>query len=565
MTGRGNKKTSYLNVIKKWYVGVYTRRSFDDMEDTESNTITNQKNMITEYIKNDSNIVIVEYYVDDGYTGTNFDRPGFQDMLSDIKSGRINTIIVKDLSRLGRNYIEVGKYIEEVFPIYDLRIIAINDNVDSYLNPESINSLIIPIKNLMNENYSQDLSKKVSSAYETMAKKGLYVSGTSPYGYTFDPDDKHHLIIDEEEAIIVRKIFNMALEGYGRIYICKKLNNDGILCRKEKQRRIKHNLSLDAFKEDILYSWGTTTIGRMLSNEIYIGNLVQGKTKKKNLRDKREVPKDKSEWIIVENTHEPIISKKDFKIINSQIKERNTNIGLKQSKSYSIYNGILKCADCGKAMCKQEDCRGKRKLSNYFCSTFLRQSKVCKSHKIKTSSLNEQVLSAIQVQIKLVIDLDRSLKKLNIFDNKTLLEEEFKKNIKLSELKIEKLKNDKKVQYEEWKFGNIEKNEYIKFSNEIDNKINSINEEIEIYNSTYFEKLKKIRKNDYWINHYKRNKKITKLTKEVLNELIESIYVFENGNIKIIFKYQDQFNSIIDYLENKEGVKECVNGILQYI
>ena len=189
MTGRGNKKTSYLNVIKKWYVGVYTRRSFDDMEDTESNTITNQKNMITEYIKNDSNIVIVEYYVDDGYTGTNFDRPGFQDMLSDIKSGRINTIIVKDLSRLGRNYIEVGKYIEEVFPIYDLRIIAINDNVDSYLNPESINSLIIPIKNLMNENYSQDLSKKVSSAYETMAKKGLYVSGTSPYGYTFDPEE----------------------------------------------------------------------------------------------------------------------------------------------------------------------------------------------------------------------------------------------------------------------------------------------------------------------------------------------------------------------------------------
>lgn len=562
-TGRGNKKVSATNTTKKWYIGVYTRRSFDDMEDTESNTITNQKNMITEYVKNDPNIIIVEYYVDDGYTGTNFDRPGFQDMLNDIKNKRINAIIVKDLSRLGRNYIEVGKYIEEVFPIYNLRIIAINDNIDSYLNPESINSLIIPIKNLMNENYSQDLSKKVSSAYETMAKKGMYVSGTSPYGYTFDPKDKHHLIIDEEEADIVRKIFNMALDGYGRIYICKKLNDEGILCRKEKQRRIKYDLSLDASKEEVVHIWGTSTIGRMLSNEIYIGNLVQGKTRKKNLKDKREVLKDKSEWIVVENTHEAIITKEDFKKINSQIKERNTNTN--QPKNYSIFNGILKCSDCGRAMYKQEDFRGNRNVSNYYCSTFLRTSKKCGAHKIKNSILIEQVLSAIQVQIKLVIDLDRSLKKLNIFDNKTIIEEEFKKNIKNCELNIDRLKLEKKSKYEEWKFGKIDKNEYIKFSEEIETKINSINDEIELYNSNYFEKLKKIRKNDYWINHYKRNKKITKLTKEILNELIENIFVYEDGNIQIVFKYKNEFDSILNYLENKEGAKECVNGILQYI
>ena len=163
--------------------------------------------------------------------------------MRDVVNGKINGIIVKDLSRLGRNHKEVGKYIEEIFPIYDLRIISVNDNVDSFLDPESINSLIVPVKNLMNENYSRDISKKVSSAYETMAKNGKFVAGTPPYGYMLDPEDKHHLIPDESEVEIVKKIFDMALSGKGRIKICKYLNDNGILCRKELQRRIRRDLT----------------------------------------------------------------------------------------------------------------------------------------------------------------------------------------------------------------------------------------------------------------------------------------------------------------------------------
>ena len=563
MSGRGKKKISYINVVRKWFVGIYTRRSFDDLDDSESNTIVNQKNMIIEFLNNLPNVTIVEYYVDDGYSGTNFNRPGFQDMMNDIKNGRINTIVVKDLSRLGRNYIELGKYIEEIFPLYNLRIIAINDNIDSHLNPESVNSLMVPIKNLMNENYAQDISKKVSSAYQTMAKKGLFASGTTPYGYTFDPNDKHHLIIDESEAIIVRKIFDMALNGDGKIVICKRLNNEGILCRKELQRRKKYNLSLNAFDDEVKYIWSTSTIGRMLSNETYIGNLVQGKSTMVSYKDKRKIYKDKSEWIIYKDAHEPIISIDDFKKVQELIKDRT--VKKKSPKNYSIYNGILKCADCGRAMCKQEDFRGNRNVSNYYCNSYLRETNKCSSHKIKTVDLDNYVLETIQMQIKLVIELERSLKKLNIFDNKTLIEEEFQKNIKLSNLMLEKYKREKKEKYEEWKLGYIEKDEYIKFSDEITSKIKAVNEEIEMYNSTYFEKLKKIRKNDYWINHYKRNKKIKKVTREVLLELVESIKVFENGNIIIEFKYQDQYSSIINYLENREGAKECLNGLLEYI
>lgn len=171
MAGRGNKKQSRKNdENKRWLLGVYGRRSFDDGENSESYTIKNQKALIESFIENLPNVEIEDYYIDDGYTGTNFERPGFKRMLQDVLNGKINGIIVKDLSRLGRNHKEVGKYIEEIFPIYDIRIISVNDNVDSYLDPESISSLIVPVKNLMNENYSRDLSKKVSSAYEIMAK-----------------------------------------------------------------------------------------------------------------------------------------------------------------------------------------------------------------------------------------------------------------------------------------------------------------------------------------------------------------------------------------------------------
>jgi len=563
MAGRGKKKISYYNVVYKWSFGVYTRRSFDDLEDYESNTIINQKSQIVEYLKNLPNVEIVDYYTDDGYTGTNFDRPGFQNMLEDIESGRINGIIVKDLSRLGRDYIGVGKYIEKIFPLYNLRIIAINDRIDSFINPESISGIMVPVKNLMNENYSSDISGKVSSAYETMAKDGKYVSGITPFGFDIDKNDKHHLVINIEEAEIVKKIFNMALSGNGKIKICKYLNDEGILCRKELQRRKKYNLSLNAFEEISIYNWSTSTVGRMLSNEVYIGNLVQLKTYKRNFKEKREIPKDKKDWIKVENTHEAIISKDDFYKVQDLIKARTP----KKSpiKNTSIYKGKLKCIDCGKAMCKQDDFRGNRNVSNYYCGTFLRIKRVCSSHKIKSSVLDGLVLEAIQIQIKMVIELEKSLLKLDLLSNRTKLEEEFKRDIKYNELKIERLKKEKKQKYEDWKFNLIDKQEFLKISGEIENKIASIKDEIELYKLNYLERLKKIKKNDYWINHYKRNKKIKKVTKQVLDELVESIYVYENEKIEVNFKYKNEFESIINYLEGKEGVKLCLDGSLQYI
>ena len=561
MSGRGNKKQSRINSDKKWNVGIYTRRSFDDLDDNESNTIINQKEMLTEYVNNLPNATIVDYYVDDGYSGTTFDRPSFQEMFSDVVSGRINAIIVKDLSRLGRNYIEIGKYLEQIFPQYDLRVIAINDDIDSFLKPDSINNFIVPIKNLINETYSKDISKKVASSYLAMAKSGKFVSGTPPYGYDLDPEDKHHLVINKDEAEVVKKIFEMSLNEDGRVKICKYLNDEGILCRKELQRRIKNNLSLEPFKIKTKYIWSTSTIGRMLVNETYIGNLVQLKTYKKSYKDHREIPKAQEDWIRCDNTHEAIISKSDFNQVQKLIK-KNTKTKKKQEVIYSIYNGKLKCFDCGKAMVKQDDYRGNRNISNYFCISHLYLSKSCSSHKIKTEVLNNTVLESIQLQVKLVIELDKSIKRLFFRSNKGQLETTYKEKIRIAEIKLENLKNKKRDNYKEWKFGSIDKKEYETIQQDIENKINKLNEDIELYNSTYQNTIKRLRKDEYWISHYRRNRKIKKITKEVLDELVESILVKEDGSLIINFKYQDEYIGLLQYIENEGSVKECLNGEL---
>lgn len=312
--------------------------------------------------------------------------------------GKINTLIVKDLSRLGRNHREVGRYLEEVFPLYDLRVIAINDNVDSYLNPESINNIVVPVKNLMNESYSRDISKKVSSAYQSMAKRSEFVAGTTtPYGYKLDSKIKHHLIIDETEVEIVRKIFEMALNGDGRIKICKYLNNNGILCRKEIQRRKKWNLSLKSNEEEIKYLWSTSTIGRMLSNESYIGNLVQLKTKRIAFGSKLTVNVAEENHIRCENTHEPIISKEDFNKVQKIIKSNEKRKSAPKLENYSKFRGILKCGDCGRAMTRQEDFRENRNISNYVCMTHLQVASKCSTHKIKSEELENIVLETIQL------------------------------------------------------------------------------------------------------------------------------------------------------------------------
>ena len=534
-----------------WKVGIYCRLSSDDGDNAESDSITNQKEIIEYFLKKEENIEIIDYYQDDGYSGTTFNRPDFKRMFNALVNGDINTIIVKDLSRFGRNYIEVGNYIEQIFPLYNTRFIAVNDNIDSFKDPKSVNNIIVPFKNLMNDEYARDISNKVRSVLMTKSLNGEWVGGTCPYGYKKNPDNIHQLIIDEEEAPVVRKIFKMALDGFGHIKIARFLNDNGILCRKEVQRRKKYKLSMNAEEVEAKYNWSTSTIGKMVTSEIYIGNLVWNRTGSVSYKDHRQIYKPKSEWVIVEGTHEGIISVEDFNKIQETIKERLSK--KKRPEKLTIYKYKIKCADCGRSMCKMEDFRDGRTSSNFYCRNYKTTSSKCSPHKIKTSELDSMVIEAILMQIKSVLNIEKTINKIKE-NSKTTNKDEYEKQILKLNNDIDKIKRLKKVAYEDWKLERISKEEFINYSNDYEKSIENLNNEIKVYENKIESSLRDIKEDEYWIEHFRRNKKIKSLSREVIEELIDCIYVHEGGNITIKFKYQDEYERALKSIENEMEV-----------
>lgn len=316
MVGRKSKYNTKEKINKKiWNTALYIRLSQEDEDKneikTESNSIISQKNILNEFILGNKDLKIYNTYIDDGFTGTDFDRPGFQELLNDIKGKRINCVVVKDLSRLGRNYIEVGNYIEQIFPLFDVRFISINDNIDSFLNPTSTNTILVPFKNLINDEYCRDTSIKIRTALISRKRKGEYVGAFPAYGYIKDKNDKHKLVIDEEAANVVKKIFDWTVnENMGKVAICYKLNDLGILNPTgHKKIELKQNYN-NSNNND--YTWTPSTIRNILKNEIYIGHTVQGKRKTKSYKIHKLENLPEEEWIKVENTHMPIISRELF-------------------------------------------------------------------------------------------------------------------------------------------------------------------------------------------------------------------------------------------------------------
>ena len=294
----------------QYKAAIYIRLSVEDGDKEESNSITNQRMLLNQFLKDNSDIEVYDYYTDDGFSGTTFNRPGFEKLLEDLYEKKFNTVIVKDLSRLGRNYIEVGNYIEKVFPLYNIRFIAVNDQIDSIKNPESVNSIIVPFKNLINDEYCRDISNKIKAVLNVKMKKGEYVGAYAPYGYIKDPNDIHHLIIDEDAAKVVRMIYELTLNGYGRTAIAKKLNELGILNPTgHRAIDLKMRIPFKNNTDKVTYSWCSTTIRDILRNQMYCGDLVQNKGKLISYKIHKRVLVPQEEWIIVKDTHDAIIDR----------------------------------------------------------------------------------------------------------------------------------------------------------------------------------------------------------------------------------------------------------------
>lgn len=370
---------------------LYCRISKDDDAKTESASITTQKEMLKRYAM-EQGFNIYDFYIDDGYSGTNFDRPDFIRMKKDIESGKINVVITKDLSRLGRNYIVSGELLEEYFPKNRVRCIAISDGYDS----DNEYNDIAPFKNVINELYAKDISKKIKSAFITKMKNGKYIGNFAPYGYLKSPSDKNALIINPETAPIVREIFKMAAQGKRPVDIARILNERKIPSPAVYKCKINPHLELDNYTKR--REWTGSNIQKMLKNIVYIGNTAQHKTSKISFKSNTTILNDRKDWIIVENTHEPIIDKHTFELVGKILKSRRN---APKSDFKNIFSGIAKCGDCGSNM-SLTGTRKKGSKYNLVCGKYkLYGSKECTNHFIDYDDLYKIVLDKINLYLKL--------------------------------------------------------------------------------------------------------------------------------------------------------------------
>ena len=561
MAGRKSKYYSDEKIINKkiWSVALYIRLSQEDEDNgqdkQESNSVTSQKTLLNEFVEENDDLIVYDTYIDDGFTGTDFNRPSFQRLLEDMRNGNINCVIVKDLSRLGRNYIEVGNYIEQVFPLFNIRFIAINDSVDSFKNPASTNTILVPFKNLINDEYARDTSIKIRTSLNGKKKKGEFIGAFPSYGYIKDPKDKHRLIIDEVAADIVKKIFNWNVnEGLGKIAICHKLNDLGILNPTgHKKLELGQNYNNYGIKDNI-YTWTPSTVRNILKNEVYIGNTVQGKRRAKSYKIHKIENVPEEEWVRVENTHEPIIDRETFSKAQ-ELSRRDIKVS-QQTKELSIWAGFLKCADCGRAMNKKSSTnKSGSKYEYYICSTYRKKSnKLCTKHTIKEEVLEKAVIQAINLHIDLLINTEEIIKQINQSSFQNLKNGNIENMIITKQNEISKISNFKMALYEDWKNADITREEYLEYKQKYENDIERLKLNIERLQNEKQKYETQNQSSNKWIEKFKEQKGITELSRGIMMELIDCIYVQENGNITIRFKFEDEFNRCQDYIENNRNV-----------
>ena len=560
---RKSKYSSNENVVNKkiWSVALYIRLSQEDEDNgqdkQESNSVTSQKTLLNEFVEEHDDLIVYDTYIDDGFTGTDFNRPSFQRLLEDMRNGNINCVIVKDLSRLGRNYIEVGNYIEQVFPLFNIRFIAINDSVDSFKNPASTNTILVPFKNLINDEYARDTSTKIRTSLNGKKKKGEFVGAFPSYGYIKDPKDKHKLAIDEVAADIVRKIFYWNVnEGLGKIAICHRLNELGILNPTgHKKLELGQNYNNYGI-QDNAYTWTPSTVRNILNNEVYIGNTVQGKRRTKSYKVHKVEAVPKEEWVRVENTHEAIIDKETFKKAQ-ELSRRDTKVSQKTNE-LSIWAGFLKCADCGRAMNKKSSTnKSGSKYEYYICSTYRKKSnKLCTKHTIKEELLEKAVVQAINLHIDLLINTEEIIKQINQSSFQNLKNENIENMIMTKQNEISKISNFKRTLYEDWKNADITREEYLEYKQKYENDIERLKLNIERLQNEKQKYENQHQSSNKWIEKFREQKGITELSRDIMMELIDGIYVHDNGNITIRFKFEDEFKRCQDYIENNRNVPE---------
>ena len=500
---------------------LYCRLSVDDGNFGGSVSIETQKILLEQYCK-DHKITDYKFYCDDGCSGTNFDRPSFKKMLSDIDEGKINLVIVKDLSRFGRNYVEAGMYVQR-FTDSNIRFIAADDNYDSLVNSDD---LLFPIKNVVNEMYARDVSKKTKAAKKAKARDGQFIGSKAPFGYKIDPNDRHHLIVDEPAAQVVKRIFRLASEGVGYNKMAKIFREEKVLTP-----IAYFNLNNpDYFKSDYWrkeFDWHVTSIRAILNNEVYLGKLVYGKQRNKSMKSKEKVRNPKEDWIVVENCHEPIITQELWdtvhKILNA--KHRPAKAGEVQ-----MFAGLLYCSDCGHCLTYSQKQRKDGSYHGaYSCWMYKTHGKeYCASHYITFDTIYELVLIDIQrnlFQYRKNTDKFKSILSRKYQSDSQKQAEQITLEYEQKQKRCEELDKIISRLYEDNVLGRIGDERYESMSQSYELEQVEIKKALPILKSKIDELKRQSDCADNFINVIKKYTIIDKLDAAILNELIDKIVV----------------------------------------
>ncbi len=534
-----------MNVKTKYKTALYLRLSREDVdidgiEKHESNSISNQRDLLRSFVQKNEELELFDIYIDDGYSGASFDRPEFKRMMDDVYAGKVTCIVVKDLARFGREYIEAGRLIQKTFPAFNVRFIAVVDGYDTLNADRTESEIVLPVKNFINDSYCRDTSIKVKGQQRAKREAGKFISAFPTYGYLKDPKDRNRLIVDTYAGDIVRKIFSWKIAGMSFKAIAEKLNLMGILSPME----YKHSLGMN-YKTGFMTSenmkWSAVAVKRILENRIYTGDMVQGKSEKINYKVNKVIKKPMEEWVCVENMHEAIIPRAIFDIVQELLvfdgrASEDTGVA-------NLFYGILTCADCKTPMIKRVNAyKGKKKVF-YICQT-KNKSRGCSRHSIEEEKLKTIIFSEISKVLDLMQDTQKVIDYLQRMD--ICYEQVIEYDTQISRLyeeykKYHDLKSTLLIDLRE---GLIDRGEFEEFhkmySVKCDNLEQCIDRQKQLIKSMFQNGIV----SKVYLDELKKTTQIKELSRELLVLTIKRIYVYEDGCLDIVFRFEDELKKI---------------------
>ena len=538
---------------KIWNATLYLRLSRDDGDKEESNSITGQRELLRDFIRNRPELREYAVRIDDGFTGSNFERPDFKKMMEDVKEGRTNCIIVKDLSRFGRNYLDAGEYIEKIFPFLGVRFIAVNDNYDSLGEKSASDDLVIPFKNLINEAYCRDISVKVRTQLEIKRKSGQYIGAFAVYGYMKDETDKNRLIVDEYAADIVRDIFAWKLDGMSPQDIAVRLNQSGILSPMEYKKSLGMKFAT-SFKANAQAAWSANSVLRILKNPVYIGVLTQGKETTPSYKVRKRIIKPEDEWAVIPDSHEPIVRREDFETVQKVL-----TLDTRRSPDDSnvqLFSGMVFCGECGASMVRKTVPSGNKKYVYYVCSAH-KQDKSCSSHGIRDKALEEVVLETVKQYIRDVIDLDDILSMTDTAPLRTAEAQKVQRQLDKKRSEHERLQKLLMSLYENLADGIIDRDEYARLKQNYSGRAAECEKQMDALQESLVQIKEHGGEHREWMTRFRKYQNIMELERSIAVALIDRILIYKDNRVEVHFRFEDEFAWQMDILRRSQ-IREVV-------